>query len=109
VPSKIYGDGIAVKGVVEKPANPPSNFGIMPIYIFKPKIFEALKRTPVDCRKELQLTDAIQTIIDNGGNVYALMMRDDDIRLDIGTPENYLESVLLSYRSQIVSGRGEQN
>ena len=109
VPSKIYGDGIAVKGVVEKPANPPSNFGIMPIYIFKPKIFEALKRTPVDCRKELQLTDAIQTIIDNGGNVYALMMRDDDIRLDIGTPENYLESVLLSYNSQIVSGRGEQN
>ena len=109
VPGKMYSDGVTVKGVVEKPANPPSNFGIMPIYIFKPKIFEALKRTPVDGHEELQLTDAIQTIIDNGGNVYALMMRDDDIRLDIGTPENYLESVLLSYRSQIVSGRGEQN
>ncbi len=106
VPGLKYGDGFRVKGVVEKPANPPSNLAIMPIYIFKPTIFEALKRTPVDGRKELQLTDAIQTVIDNGGNVCALMMRDDDIRLDIGTPENYLESVVLSYSSQIESGRG---
>jgi UTP--glucose-1-phosphate uridylyltransferase len=101
VPGLKYGDGFRVKGVIEKPANPPSNLAIMPIYIFKPTIFEALERTPVDGRKELQLTDAIQTVIDNGGNVCALMMREDDIRLDIGTPENYLESVLLSYSSQI--------
>jgi UTP--glucose-1-phosphate uridylyltransferase len=97
VPGLKYGDGFRVEGVVEKPADPPSNLDIMPIYIYKHIIFEALKRTPVDRRKELQLTDAIQTVIDNGGNVCALTMRNDDIRFDIGTPENYLESLVLSY------------
>jgi UTP--glucose-1-phosphate uridylyltransferase len=92
-----YKDGFMVRGVVEKPTDPPSNLAIMPLYIFKAKIYEALKRTTIDCRGELQLTDAIQTIIENGGIVGALMMRDDDIRLDIGTPENYLEALTLSY------------
>jgi UTP--glucose-1-phosphate uridylyltransferase len=109
VPGLKCGEGFTVKGVVEKPANPPSNLAIMPIYIFKPRIFEALKRTPVDGHKELQLTDAIQTVIDNGGNVCALMMTDDDIRLDIGTPENYLESVLLSYSSQMHLAEEDKN
>jgi len=91
-------EGFMVGGVVEKPTEPPSNLAIMPVYIFKAKIFEALKRTTFDCRGELQLADAIQTIIENGGNVGALMMRGDDIRLDIGTPENYLEALTLSYK-----------
>ena len=108
VPDLKYGDGFRVKEVAEKPANPPSNLAIMPVYIFKPGIFEALKRTPIDGHKELQLTDAIQTVIENGGNVCALMMRDDDFRLDIGTPKNYLESVLLSYSSQMnLAGEGK--
>lgn len=93
-----YRDGFMVKGVVEKPIDPPSNLAIMPVYIFKSRIYEALKRTKVDFRGELQLTDAIQALIENGGKVGALMMRDDDIRLDIGTPENYLEAITLSYK-----------
>ncbi len=98
VPDTKYKEGFAVKRVVEKPTVPPSNLAIMPIYIFKPIIFEALRRTSADHRGELQLTDAIQTVIENGGNVGALMMREDDIRLDIGTPETYLHALNDSYK-----------
>jgi UTP--glucose-1-phosphate uridylyltransferase len=102
-----YGEGLRVTRVVEKPLNPPSSLAIMPIYLFKPSIFEALKRTSTDRKGELQLTDAIQTVIDNGGNVGALALKNDDIRLDIGTPENYLEALVSSHRfSNGFRGRG---
>lgn len=98
VPGAKYEEGFTVKRVIEKPAVPPSNLAIMPIYIFKPIIFEALKQTSTDQRGELQLTDAIQTVIENDGNVGALMLREDDIRLDIGTPESYLDALTYSYK-----------
>jgi UTP--glucose-1-phosphate uridylyltransferase len=90
--------GFAVKQVIEKPNNPPSNFAIMPIYVFKSVIFEALKRTGIDKKGELQLTDAIQTIINDGGNVGALEMNEEEIWLDIGTPQTYIEALNLSYK-----------
>jgi UTP--glucose-1-phosphate uridylyltransferase len=93
-----YGDGFRISRVEEKPLNPPSDLAIMPIYLFKPSIFEALKRTSTDSKGELQLTDAIQTVIENGGNVGALTMKNDDIRLDIGTPDNYLEALMSSHK-----------
>jgi dTDP-glucose pyrophosphorylase len=47
---------------------------------------------------EVQLTDAIQELIDRGHRVRAIKLRDDDIRLDIGTPETYWEALELSHR-----------
>ncbi len=98
LPDTKYRDGFRVKRVIEKPTVPPSNLAIMPIYIFKPIIFEALRQTSSDQKGELQLTDAIQTVIKNGGNVGALMLEEDDIRLDIGTPESYLHALTHSYK-----------
>ncbi len=98
VPDTKYKEGFAVKRVIEKPTVPPSNLAIMPIYIFKPIIFEALRQTSIDGRGELQLTDAVQNVIENGGNVGALIMTEDDVRLDIGTPETYLHALNDSYK-----------
>jgi UTP--glucose-1-phosphate uridylyltransferase len=84
--------------VVEKPEIPPSNLAIMPFYFFKPEIFDVLEKLKPGFGGEIQLTDAIQGLIDRGRKVSAVMLRDDEIRLDIGTPENYWEAIRMSYK-----------
>jgi len=87
-----------VKRAVEKPEKPPSKFAIMPIYAFRPIIFKALKRTSPGKDGEIQLTDAIQTLIDWGLKVYAIELKPEEIRLDIGNPESYWDALKLSYQ-----------
>lgn len=87
-----------VKAAVEKPEKPPTNLAIMPIYIFNPVIFRALEKTPPGKGGEVQLTDAIQKLIEWDLNVCAVHLNPDDVRLDIGSPETYWEALNLSYR-----------
>jgi len=88
-----------VKRVIEKPEKPPSNLAIIPIYVFDPVIFEAIKRVPAAKGRELQLTDGIQNLIDRGHDVYAVKMKPGEVRLDIGTPETYWQALEASYRA----------
>ena len=53
-----------VKKVVEKPEKPATNLAIMAMYVFKPVIFKALEATQPGKNGEIQLTDAIQKLID---------------------------------------------
>lgn len=55
--------------LVEKPAHPKTDLGIVGVYAFKPIIFEAAKSIKPSARGELEITDAIQWLIDNGKNV----------------------------------------
>ena len=87
-----------VKLVVEKPAKPPSNLAIMPVYAFNPPIMEALEKTKPGVGGEIQLTDAIQILIDSGHKVQAIKLKGDEIRLDVGTPGTYWEAIAVSYR-----------
>ena len=86
------GNSVKVLRVIEKPKIPRSKYAIIPVYVFSSDIFDVLKNTPVDSRGELQLTDAIQGLIDRGGTVLALEMR-TGIRIDIGSPQTYLEFI----------------
>jgi UTP--glucose-1-phosphate uridylyltransferase len=88
-----------VIGVEEKPQRPKTKFAIMPLYVFVGSIFESLKKTKRDRMGEIQLTDAIQGLLDAGRKVQAINLRRDDLRLDIGTPETYWEALELSYRN----------
>ena len=81
-----------VTNVEEKPKNPKSNFAIVALYRFRPSIFKALKEIRND-QKELQLTDAIQKLIDFGGNVSAILLDKNDPVIDIGTADSYLETI----------------
>ena len=83
---------IIVKNVEEKPKNPKSNLSIVALYRFRPSIFDALKEITYN-RKEIQLTDGIQKLIERGGKINAIVMNKNDAVIDIGTAESYLENI----------------
>jgi UTP--glucose-1-phosphate uridylyltransferase len=88
-----------VNGVTEKPEKPKTNLAIMAIYAFHPVIFKALEVTRAGKSDEIQLTDAIQKLIDWGLSIYAIKLDKNYTRLDIGTPEVYWEALSLSYQN----------
>ncbi len=82
-----------VKRVTEKPkpSEAPSNLAIIGRYILSPSIFEALEKTEYGSNGELQLTDAIQSLIFSGGEkVFALKIQ--GTRYDTGTPMGWLKT-----------------
>ncbi len=87
---------LRIKHVVEKPEIPRSNWAIMPVYIFKSDIFEALSKTAPGKNGELQLTDAIQKLVEMGESVIGVELKTDELRLDLGTPETIIEALKLS-------------
>ncbi len=91
-----------VREVVEKPADPPSNMATVAVYCFNPKIYPAILKTEPDERNEIQLTNAIQHLIDRGGNVYAVELRNDEKRIDIGTPSSYWKALMETHNLQVL-------
>ncbi len=89
---------ILVKNAIEKPDKPISNWAIMPIYIFKPRIFDALKKTKPGKRGEIELTDGIVKVIEEGGEVLALKMSKNDVWIDFGMVETYRDAIQISIR-----------
>jgi UTP--glucose-1-phosphate uridylyltransferase len=87
-----------VRTVVEKPDKPKTNLAVMAMYVFHPVIFKALESTKPGKNGEIQLTDAIQKLIDWGLSVYAVKLNKSYAHLDIGSPERYWEAIELSYR-----------
>jgi UTP--glucose-1-phosphate uridylyltransferase len=87
-----------VKRVVEKPEKPATNLAIMAMYVFHPVIFKALEATEPGRNGEIQLTDAIQKLVDWGLKVYAVKLDKSYSHLDIGSPERYWEALELSYK-----------
>jgi UTP--glucose-1-phosphate uridylyltransferase len=91
------GGVLEVAKVLEKPERPPSRLAIMPFYIFKPEIMEVLEGLKPGVGGEVQLTDAIQGLIERGRRIVGVLLEDDELRLDIGTPETYWEAIKASY------------
>jgi len=88
-------DGIInVSKVVEKPKEPISNLAIVGKYVFKPVIFHALKKIGFGVGQEKQLTDAIQWLVEKGFKVVAIPLKEDEVYLDIGNPQTYIEALV---------------
>jgi UTP--glucose-1-phosphate uridylyltransferase len=88
-------DGVfRIVNLVEKPApkDAPSNLAIAGRYIFSPLIFDMIRRVKPDKRGEIQLTDAIQFLCDEGRRVMAVKLSAEEKRYDIGNFPSYFES-----------------
>ncbi|MFC5528889.1 UTP--glucose-1-phosphate uridylyltransferase GalU [Cohnella yongneupensis] len=95
-PDATGGDGdriIKVRGVVEKPSidRAPSNVAIIGRYILTPAIFDILETQDVGAGGEIQLTDAISTLMQDE-SVYAYNFQ--GTRYDTGEKLGYLKTII---------------
>jgi UTP--glucose-1-phosphate uridylyltransferase len=85
---------LRVKGMVEKPKaeDAPSPFAVTGRYVLDRAIFDALRRVERGVGGEIQLTDAIALLIDEGHPVHAVVHR--GARHDLGNPGGYLKAAV---------------
>jgi UTP--glucose-1-phosphate uridylyltransferase len=88
------GDVFRIVNLVEKPKpeNAPSNLAIAGRYIFSPVIFDMIRQVRPDRRGEIQLTNAIQLLCEEGRRVMAVKLTPAEKRYDIGNFPSYFES-----------------
>ncbi|WP_280494663.1 UTP--glucose-1-phosphate uridylyltransferase [Nocardia farcinica] len=94
VPDAANPNVLRVKGMVEKPAlaDAPSTYAAAGRYLLDRAIFDALRQIEPGAGGELQLTDAIALLIEEGHPVHVVVHRGS--RHDLGNPGGYLRAAV---------------
>lgn len=88
------GEIFEVADLIEKPRREeaPSTLAIAARYVLSPAIFDALARTPAGAGGEIQLTDAIRLLLEEGGRVMGVRLGASERRYDIGNFDAYFRA-----------------
>jgi len=88
------GDVFEIVDLIEKPSvsEAPSNLAIAARYVLSPSVFDAIRRTHPGKGGEIQITDAIRLMMQEGGKAYGIRLRSDERRYDIGNFQAYFRA-----------------
>ena len=100
-------DGI-IRKIMEKPKNPPTNLAVTGIYFLTPIIFDIIDRLKPSWRNELEITDALQMLLEEGHKIPYNMVT--DYWKDTGTPQDIIHAneVILSDMKSYFHGKKEE-
>ncbi|AOK55889.1 UTP--glucose-1-phosphate uridylyltransferase [Burkholderia stagnalis] len=86
-------DIIKLSGIIEKPSpeDAPSNLGVVGRYVFMPTLFDHLRKIKPGAGGELQLTDAVQSLL---AHEQVLAYRYYGTRFDCGSKIGYLKATV---------------
>lgn len=76
--------------LIEKPKQPPSNYALTGIYFFRPLIFDAIRQLTPSWRGELEITEAIQLLLERNSPVHHQFV--EGWWKDTGTHEDILDA-----------------
>jgi glucose-1-phosphate thymidylyltransferase len=105
--AKLGADGSVIR-LVEKPVDPASDLALVGVYLFDASVFEAVNAIQPSVRGELEITDAIQWLVDSGHTVRPYVI--DGWWKDTGKLEDMLEAnriMLDAMQPVVVSEAGE--
>jgi len=92
--------------IMEKPKDPPTNFAVTGIYFLTPKIFDVFARLKPSWRNELEITDALQILLEEKNKIAFEMIT--DYWKDTGTPQDIIHANMVILKKMTPYFKGKK-